>query len=49
MQDMLDWLLAGLLISAEATFFLFVETKLKEDGRVSFPSMVQYIDALGDA
>lgn len=48
-QEMLGWLLVGPLISPETTFFLFLETKLKEDGKVSFPSMVQPIEALGDA
>lgn len=48
-QDILDWLVAEPLSTPETTFFLFVEKKVKKNGRVSFPSMVQYKEALGDA
>ena len=48
-QDIVDWLRAGPLITPETKFSSYVYTKLTEDGRVSFPSIVQSREALGDA
>ena len=49
MHDTLVGMFAAKCISPDATFFLIKDMEGNKDGRVSFPSIIQVIEAIGKA